>query len=318
VVLTDRRLLARLHGEQTDVPYARVLGARVQKVTLAQKLVIDLAGGSAAIELVTLEKEAPAIAQFLNGVASLPYEQRWAPPPALATPEDPSGAAALAQRLPVPDPRLPILLRLIQGGLAAGAMSAEAARDHVERVRLFAVNAAVGRGTSQGMRLSPLHGEDLVAVLSETLGAPVSAAGDHATRLYDFRLTQGGSVGRAAASTAVGLAALAIVGVGWVSRPGSRSTILRVPLRHLGSATGFGVLDMANAQRSLGQEDPEMLAGLLESIAAAEPVLLLGRILWGWQAPAGGILATPPQAFTHQVGTILGWTDLAPFFARPT
>ncbi|MEZ4301088.1 MAG: hypothetical protein R3B70_39495 [Polyangiaceae bacterium] len=315
LLLTDRRLLARAHGEMKDVPYARITGVRLQKVTLAQRLVIDMMGGSASVDLVTLDDDAPAVAQFLNGVAALPYDQRWSPPAQLASPSDPSGAGALLADLPVPDPRIPILLRLAQAGVASGAMSVEAARDHVERARLFAANAAVGRGMSQGARLSPLHGEDLVAVLRETLGAPVGVTGDATTRVLDFQLTQGGSVGRAAASTAVGLAALAIVGVGWVSQPGRRTTVLRVRMRHLGSATGFSVFDLGSTQRDLAEEDPEMLEGLLESCAAAEPVLLLGRMLWGWQAQVGAILATPPQAFAEAVGRAIGWTDLAPFFA---
>lgn len=315
VALTDRRLLARLPGEVIDVPYARVLGARADKGTLGYKLVIDTVDGPRKLVLAQMDGSTPAIAGFLNGVAALPYEQRWSPPPALATPGDPSGAAALAQRLPVPDPRLPVLLRLVQAGLAGGAMSVEAARDHVERVRLFAANAAAGRGSAQGMRVSPLHGEDLAVVLGEALGQPAGVAGDHTTRMYDYRLVSRGSAAGAAASTAVGLAALAIVGVGWVSRPGSRTTLVRVAMRHLGSATGFAAYALSGAPRPLAEVDAELFGGMLATLADAEPVVILGRVLWGWHAHATSLLATPPGAFMQRVSAAIGPVDLSPFFA---
>lgn len=317
VVLTDRRLIAHLHGTQTVVPYSALLGARTQKITLATKLVMDLASGTAEVEMIQTEPDAGLVAPFLSYIAALPYGERGSPKAELATPDDPSGASALLQQLEVPDPRLPILLRLVQAGLAGGAMSPAAAADHVERVRLFAANSAAGRGVCRGMRVSPLHGEDLAAVLGETLGVCLQSSGDENSRYYDYRLSQGGSVGRAAASTAVGLAALAIVGVGWVSRPGSRTTVLRAMLRHLGSATGFGVFDIG-AQKQLHEEDQEMFAGLLESVAAAEPVILLGRILWGWNAPVAMLTGTPPHAFANEVARAVGPTDLTPFFARAT
>jgi hypothetical protein len=317
VALTDRRLLAHTFGRAAVLPYVHLLGARAEGGSLTRRVVIDHAGGSTEVSLGSpLDGDAELLAQFLQGIAALPLEQRCAPPEAVPSPQDPSGAEATLRSLPVPDPRLPILLRLVQAGLAAGRMNVGAACDHVARVRLFAANAATGRGAVQGARVSPLHGEDLAVVLGQVLGEPAGVAGDAATRFYDYRLVRRGSAGSAAASTAVGLAALAIVGVGWVSRPGTRTTFVRVAMRHLGSATGFSALALSGAPTPLGVAEPQLFADVLETVADAEPVVMLGRILWGWQAPTAALLSTPPQAFVHQVGATIGWTDLTPFFAK--
>lgn len=312
LVLTDRRLIARNYGDVFDLPYSEMMTAREEK----GKLLFDHPSGPKKWQLGLLADQGPAIGAFLQGVTQLPPNQRWAPPHAGPTAEDPTGADSLLRSLPVPDPRLPILLRLVQAGVAARAISVEAGRDHVERVRLFAANAATGRGVYNGARVSPLHGDDLAVVLGEALGTPLGTSGDAATRVHDYRLTQKGSAGRAAASTVVGLAALAIVGVGWVSRPGVTNMLVRVAMRHLGSATGFDAYSLSGSIQPLVTANSEVFAGVLETIADAEPVVLLGRILWGWHMPAPQLLAMPPQGFAHDVGARIGWTDVGPFFTK--
>jgi hypothetical protein len=88
-------------------------------------------------------------------------------------------------------------------------------------------------------------------------------------------------------------------------------------MRHLGSATGFAALSLDHGSKPLGETEPELFASVLDSLADAEPVALLGRILWGWHTPLSALLATPPQAFAPEVTAAIGWTDLTPFFQRP-
>jgi hypothetical protein len=71
-----------------------------------------------------------------------------------------------------------------------------------------------------GQWLSLLPRAVMREVLTELLGAPSWGSSDERGDVIDFPLGGSRGTGRAVASTALGLASLAVFGVGWVSRPG--------------------------------------------------------------------------------------------------
>lgn len=316
IAVTDRRLIARIGDKHLNVPYGALVGADLSRGLLENKLGLAAGAYSGQVPLITLKDAGEPLVRFLRAVMALPPDQRWAPAPTWANANDPSGAATLAANLVAPDPRVPLMLQYVHAAHARGAMGVEMAQDLVERVYIVHQTMAYGRGSQQGWRISPLHGEDLAFLLQGVFGEPLAVTGDAATRLLDFAIGRRANVG-AAATAAVGLAMLAVVGVGWVSAPKKAIQGVRMTLRDLGRGTGFsaqGVL--SGALYPLHQVDAGTLGWVLDALDDLEALTIFERAVFGWQAPAHDLFSVAPTVLAEHVQAMLGPVDMQPFLAR--
>jgi len=146
----------------------------------------------------------------------------------------------------------------------------------------------LGRGMREGWWLSPLSSADLSHTFLRMLGAPAAYWPQGTLRTFDFDLGNNRGVGKAVASTAVGLAALGLFGVGWVSKPGSRPvTHLRVSLRDTPSSSSFTVSGTNNGSwmQPLSYLAPNLLQQMLGILGGSEAQLMFGRCVYGWEEP---------------------------------
>jgi hypothetical protein len=159
------------------------------------------------------------------------------------------------------------------------------AQDFVHRVVLNARTIQLGRGMTNGQWLSPISRDDLSTCAVFTFGQPVGME-EGATRILRFRLEGGLDLAGAAVSTAAGVAALAIFGVGWVSTPGKRVTDFCMSAAESPCSSGF-TLSLGDG-RSV---PPELLGHADTKLLGLEEALVARRILYGWQADVESIMA---------------------------
>lgn len=317
IALTDRRVIGRVNERHLVAPYGALTAVDATKGFLENKLAVSAGPFSGQLPLNTLKDATEPLVLFLRDVMRLPPEQRWAPTPPLAHEGDPTGAATLAARLVVPDARVPILLRYVHDAVARGIMAVPTGQDLVDRIHILHQTIAFGRGCAQGWRISPLHGADLEYLLQGVFGEPIGVSGDATTRVLDFAAERRGPSIGAAASTAVGLTLLAVVGVGWVSAPKQRLQGVRITLRDLGRGTGFGAQGVLNgALHPLQQLDPATLGFVHAALDDLEALTLFERAVFGWQAPTAALFAIDPQVLAQHAQAVLGPVDLGAFSRR--
>src|SRR5262249_35138752 len=159
-----------------------------------------------------------AIASFLQALARVHPGYRVPPsrPLATPTPDDPTGGIAAQADLWSRDVRVLPLLGMAIEGHKKGWMPAELGADLVRRAMPFDRTLAYGGGSHEGWWTSPLGAPDLGYAFSRMLGEPYNVTQEGNARVLDFRMESRSGAG-AAASTAIGLASLAVFGVGWVS-----------------------------------------------------------------------------------------------------
>ncbi|MBL8715050.1 MAG: hypothetical protein JNL79_03595 [Myxococcales bacterium] len=329
VLLTDRRLLAytEASGKHVMIPYSAITGVSVKKGFMETKLEVSAAQFSAPIPLITCADAVEPLTLFLRGLLRLPPEQRWEPPVSHATAEDPSGAFGLLQALGAPDVRIPILLRFVGEMTRQGAMPPAVGADFVARIHMLHQTQAFGRGMVHGTRISPLHGPDFHYMLSTVFGDPTHVAATQGppeaqrgssgvTHTLDFALTRRPNAVGAGVSTAVGLAALALIGVGWVSTPKRNIQGVRVVATDLPCSTGFSALGMLSGRFGpLATMEPTVLGWLLDALDDLEAIFTFYRAAFGWQIAPAHLLQWGGE-LPGRVAQLLGPTDLSAFDVR--
>lgn len=325
VLLTDRRLLSYTDQKQGMIPYGAITRVSTSSGLLGNKLHVDAGHHSATISLIACADAAEPLALFLRGLMQLPPHQRWEPalvPPATA--EDPSGAFGLLQTLEAPDARIPIMLRYVGEMARRGAMPPALAADFVTRIQVLHRTIAHGRGMAQGWRISPLQGADFHYMLGTVFGDPVSVSpsqqpsdpyrgtrGPVQTTL-DFTLGRRPNVA-GVATAVVGLALLAVVGVGWLSTPQSKLQRVRVITTDLPSSTGFAPLGMTEGHfEPLAELAPGVLDQLLGALDNIEALITFYRIVFGWNLWPQQLLQWGAE-LPARVAQVLGPTDLTAF-----
>jgi hypothetical protein len=204
------------------------------------------------------------------------------------------------------------LAAVLEGAWRRELLPVERARDLVARVSLLDRTLAYGRGARAGWWLSPLSGPDLALTLARCLGAPVGVHQAGATQVLRFRLGGGGNVAGAVASTAVGLLALGVLGIGWVSTPGRSEREIDAHLLPAEGSTGFGLLE-GQGKDPLSRKGPELLGAVLERLPALEARALLLRCAWGWEASLDSLERIPPEAVHGRLREAADGLDLGPF-----
>jgi hypothetical protein len=312
-LFTDRRMLARVGDVSAYIPYPGLTGARVSTGMLIDELLVDAHGRSFAFRNMP---EAQVTASFLQALMGVHPGYRAPPPRPLTTPgpEDPTGGEAARNDLWSRDLRVLPLLGMAIEGRRLGSMPVEQGADLVARAMLFDRTLAYGRGAHEGWWTSPLGAPDLGYAFSRMLGAPFNWFQEGNTRVLDFRVGSGSNAGSAAASTAVGLVALGVLGVGWVSTPGKSLDIVRVKITPGNASTGFALFDR---QAPLSQEWARFVAQLFEILPRIEGRMLIQRAAFGWDATPEQLDEISTEALFRKVAETIGEIDVGIFFPKP-
>lgn len=311
-LFTDRRLLARSGPHSFELPYPAIEDVRSATGVVLDDLHVSAWGR--AFKLGGMP-DVQSCASFLQAMLRVHPMQRvpYATPLVLPTPDDPTSGLAAQRAIWSGDVRVLPLVGMGLEGFQKGWFSAEIGLDHVARAMLFDRTLAYGRGSREGWWTSALGGPDLAYAFTRMLGEPLRTYQDGAARVMDFRLTSGGSAAGAAASTAVGLVALGVLGVGWVSTPGRSTTIVRVKMVAAQGSTGFALYD---EQAKLSQESPELLQNLFEILPRIEGRMLLQRSAFGWDVPPARLDEVPMEELYRRVAEGIGPLEIGIFFPK--
>ncbi len=319
-LVTDRRLVGRVAAMETslavqttevDIPYGWLTGVEHDK-GLVTDAVIAWSGNR--------RQRVPMLGETLHRVL---YAAMQAPPTQrtgagldLSPSEaDPTGAMRAASQMRSGDARTHLVARLVHAQHGAGALTVERAQNVLLRAMILDRTMELGRGMHEGQWLSVLPRGVLRAALDGALGAPVARMGDAHWETTDHTLHGSSGTGRAVASTALGLAALAVVGVGWVSLPGApglvgaRLTLVDFPcgsgfILHGSTGGAYGPLPLSGAP---------MFRAVSESLVGLEARFLLLHTLWP-EAPAdASLFSADPQSVAAAVTARVGPADLHAF-----
>jgi hypothetical protein len=215
---------------------------------------------------------------------------------------------ALAQ----PDVRAATLLELIHAAVAQGAVTPDVGFDLTQRAVRVHLSLRGGHGRTGVMQRSPLSAADLCTILVQLLGAPAWQGYEANGQVMDFELGRAGSMAGTVASNVVGIALLAVVGVGWVTTGGGggvqrvRARVWEVP-----GGAGFTLTEVSGAPLAKGSA--KLAAALLTSLAELSATVLLRRVVNGWSAPLEHLLREPLSALEGRMRAVSPQADLGVF-----
>ncbi|MEK6335387.1 MAG: hypothetical protein AABM67_10595 [Acidobacteriota bacterium] len=292
-LLTDRRLMGRQHivsfSNTRKGTFHVNLPEIMQVKWISKTLSADLQvfNGANWIDT-TLVKFAKPLGMFLDDLVRIPPPQRVPPPEPLLiqSADDPSGVGAAMAR--INQPQFAELLQIINRNFQANVLTQQAAADLTARVTLLDRTMTFGRGMREGWWLSPLSAADLGYLFFRMLGQPSGYWPQEGLQTFDFDLATSRGAGKAVASSAVGLAALGLFGVGWVSTPGSKPpSHLRVSLRDTPFSSSFTISGTNNGSwmQPLSDLAPKLLQNILSILTENEPQTIFGRCVYGWDEP---------------------------------
>jgi hypothetical protein len=251
MVVTDRRTYGRGHYSNVsemvfDVFFQNVVSFNADIGLLTGAIYVQLSNAQFKTAIPVMLHQLKAL---LQGVVTLPPEYRTMGPCTFApSAGDDFGARAASQHASG-EPRALAIFQLADAAARAGRLDAAACTSLLERTIVFDRHAAYGRGAHYGQWLSLLPRAVLREALTALLGAPSWGSSDERGDVIDFPLASRGS--GAGLSTALGLASLAVLGVGWIARPGQappaflRFTIVDAPcgsMFQVGSGNPHGVV----------------------------------------------------------------------------
>jgi hypothetical protein len=217
------------------------------------------------------------------------------------------------------DPRIHLILRLVYDAHKRGQIPADAGVDFVSRVELTDRGLRMGRGMRQGTWLSVLPRSALSTALSALLGEPSGRWAGGAGDTYDFPVGSGSATGKAVASSAVGLALLATVGVGWVSVPrGPGLRTARAMVNDFPCGSGFTLLGSTGGPfQPLSVTSASFLGSIHEALLRMETRFLLLECAFGRDRPPEQLFAIPRAQVEARVASLVGPTDLSTFYPPP-
>ncbi|APR84547.1 Hypothetical protein A7982_09896 [Minicystis rosea] len=313
VVFTDRRVFARVDNKTIDVPYPAIQDVRARSGMLQDDL--DITAYNRVFTLAGIPAMQPTAA-FLQALTRFPPGYRVPPPRPLSypTPDDPTGGAAARHDIWSRDVRVLPLLGMAIEGHRQGRISAEIGADLVTRAMLFDRTLAYGRGAREGWWTSALGGPDLAYAFSRMIGETTGSWQENQARCFEFRIRPRGPNVGAAVSTAVGLLALGVLGVGWVSTPGRALPAVRVKIVAGTGSCGFALCDEKGAP--LSQEWAPLVKALFEGLSRIEGRMLIQRAAFGWDMPPERLDEIPVEALFRGVAERIGEIDIGIFFPK--
>jgi hypothetical protein len=315
--ITDRRLFGRDHvgtarDETVDIPFAHVTGCHLEKKTLRDELLVGCAGRSHKV--ITFAKE---LLPFFQGLARVPLDYRFfAPAPPASTPDDPTGARAARQRPSSGDSRIDLLLWSIDELARTGGLSHDDAADLVSRAVLLDQELRMGRAMSHGFWLSTLPRRALSQALRHMLGDPIGQYRADGVDTIDFSVANDHRVAKAVASSAVGLAVRAVLGVGWISIPrGEALRGIRVAICDFPCGSGFALSGMTGGPFfPLSRTSPRFVDAIHQAVFRLEAQALLARCTLGAPAAPEQLLSSSPAAVGDRLRQMGCSADLSAFF----
>ena len=314
IALTDRRLLTNAGSPALQIPYGAIQAVEVFKGMISPTLKLVVGGQRVEVATVASLEAAQGMGAFLHNLLQLPPEHRRAAPAAPPGADDPTSALASLRALAWPDPRAATLLELVHAAHARGDVPLDAARDLVVRARLLQQAIRAGHARHGGASVSPLSVYDLDFLLWQSLGQPTRQQVIPGGKALEFDLRTGGGSGRMIASSVVGLAMLAVVGIGWVGGGGTRSQQVFARIAEAPCGSYFTLTDASG--RSLAEPEPKLYGALSAAFADAAAETLLRRVLFGWNLSPAELHAQPVAALDQRVAALLGRGDAGPFVRR--
>lgn len=313
LALTDRRLIA-FGDKPVEVPFAALTGFSLRRSMLSAGLQIATTQGALQVDTSAREDLVRGVAEFLSGLGGIAPQHRHAAWSVAGSAEDPSGALGVMRALTQPELRAATLLELSHAAVTAGALSPAAGFDLTQRAARLHACLRGGHGRTGVMQRSPLSAADLVAVFVQLLGAPAWTGFEANGQVLDFELGRGGSAAGTIASNVVGIALLAVVGVGWVSTGGGGPQRVRLRVWEAPYGSGFTLCDPAGAP--LARSNAKLAAVVLRSVAELGALALLRRTVNGWSAPLEALSTEPVGALDARVKALCPTADSAVFLMQ--
>lgn len=306
-LVTDRRVCGRWPEKSCfDVRYHRAQSVEMKKAMLGDKLLVATgATVGPSVETVQAASNFLSLERFLRRIVNVPPEGREPPPRPLAvpTPEDPTGAKRATAWLGAHDDFATQLLAFVAGAHEFGKMPTNIAIDFVARITLHHRNVHFGRAMAEGRYLSPASMNDLSNAMVTLYGNPVGHT-EQPVRTLDFDSRLRSETGKALASSALGLASAAILGVGWVSTAKRRVNRFRMMVADTGSFSSYRLQEASG--RALHLLEPGLVYELDVKLLAQESELLLRRVTLGWSLDTASLLAVDIAAVDAELSSVLG------------
>lgn len=309
-LFTDRRLCGCLGERRIDVRWSRVSSHAIEKGWVLRGIEVQLDDGKK-------EKWSSAdfwdpMSEFVQALLALPAASREPPPrpPCAPSEGDPAGIAQARAWLGNPDDRTALMLRLIDASLASGAITLETSRDLVTRVVLLHRNLHFGRGMIDGRWVSPVSANDLSNLLVHLFGSPLAVSEQPPVRTIELASQmRSNAVAKAALSSAVGLASMALLGVGWVSTAKAPPPRFKTMVADTGAFASFRLFGPRGG--GLERESPELLHQIDVKLLDLEDEVMLRRLVCGWSDKTPDLLAIPPEEIESRMAALLRGAPIA-------
>lgn len=302
-LFTDRRLLGCFGETRYDVRYSQIRELKVESGIMTRGIFVTHHDGTkTALTFGGLLQPAGA---FFTDLTRLPADGREPPPRAPCVPgdADPSGARRALEQLGVVDDRTALMLRYVDAALAAGAMPVEIARDFVTRIVLHHRNVHFGRGMAQGRWISAVSMNDLSNLIVQLFGNPLSVSEQPVRTIELPSNLKSNAVAKAAVSSAIGLASMAVLGVGWVSTARAPIARFKMMVADTGPFASFRLQGPRGT--GLERESPELLHRIDAKLLELEDDVLMRRLARGWSEKTPELLAVTDDQIRARIVEIL-------------
>jgi len=308
-LVTDRRIIGATGSVRFDARFSDVTQMVYKDSLLDRRIVLHTP--TEKVEVFVGDFHQP-LGAFLKKLMTVPAERREPPLRPLCVPSesDPTGAIQANAWLGTPDERTTLLLMAVAGAHRRGEMPDNVAQDFVTRIALLHRNIHFGRGMAGGRWLSPIGADDLSNAMVALYGNPLSHE-EQPVRTLSFPSSLKDGTGKAAVSSAIGLASAAILGVGWVSTARRRVASFRFMVADTGS-TGSFRLQTPN-HRELHRDEPGLVMEVDGKLLGVEDDVLARRIAFGWTDKTPQLWAQPQDAVAIRLADLAGAVDRAAF-----
>jgi hypothetical protein len=323
-VLTDRRMLGRVNTSDvkltfSNIPYDAVTGARFEPRILGDRAHVTTAAASH-----TLYLRARQLCGFFQALATIPPDHRRprGPEPLAPSDVDPCGVWSAMQRSWTQDVRTHLPFRVLHEAHRRGIVSTEDAKALLPRLMMVARGVLAGRACKGEAWACALPRPVLAQAMGAVLGAPVAhypaqGASGHEDTL-DYLGSGKSDLGRAVASSAVGLALLATVGVGWVSFSTQKALgALRVVIRDAPWGCSFQLYGAETAQwLPLSLNWWRTVNAIHQTLFQLETRYLLALAALGPALPFDQLIGMPQWLLERHVAHLVGPVDLRGLFPQ--
>lgn len=286
VIFTDRALRVRnenaSEGQQEYVVrYTDLVHASFGSVVFGRSINLRTTQRIHELQLIKNEDAVDHVMRFLGAVMHLPPHARYEPRP--------PGNVGDA---------------MLHAYITGLALPQEIEADFRQRVLVQHMNERWGRGDREGWAISPLSLADLRFALGTVLGPPMMHPHwDGRIETADFSLHQRGPGAGAVASSVVGIALLATVGIGWISVPrGPTITSVRVRTIQMAGGAGMSVTGFAGRVES---HAPQIAERIDDKLFHVEHEIMRRRCILGPSLPCHELFAVDDATLAARAAALV-------------